>query len=299
MTRFAAICLAGATLLASHPSAAAEAGWRADLGTFRIGLVAQGDVPQVPGASLIRDAFSAALAMPVEIVVARDYLALIDAQASGRLEYAAYSALAYAAASRHCACVEAIAAPVSATGATGARAVVIRRAAGAGDGTPYTVAQGTGEGPGVLAGFASGLHPEDARPVAFATHEDALQAFIDGKADALAGHVLTGPGGDMAGTGTMALLGERGLAPSGLSIVWRGPVVGFGPHAVRASLDAEARTILRGFLAGLAGARPDVVEALSPRFPGGFRPLGEEEQSAAAALLDRVLGRETERPAGE
>lgn len=299
MTRLAATCLAGSVLVASLPGGAAGADWREETGTFRIGIVAQGGTPNPAGASLVRAAYADALGLPVEIVVTRDYAALIDAQAAGRIDYGIYSAMAYVAARRYCACVEAIAAPVSVTGATGSRAVVIRRGTADGGEGSYTLAHAPGGVPGVWAGLASGMHPDDARPVGFPTGEEALQAFVDGRADALAGHVLTGPDGDIAGSGSMALLGARGLSPSALTIVWRGPVLAFGPHAVSTTLPAEARTILRNFLSELAQARPDVVEALSPRFPGGFHLVADTGYEGAAAMLDRILEQEKARPAGK
>src|SRR5205085_1730708 len=63
----------------------------------------------------------------VEFVVARDYAALIDAQASARIEYAIYSATAYATALQRCGCVEPLVAPVDTDGAAGIRSVLLTR----------------------------------------------------------------------------------------------------------------------------------------------------------------------------
>ncbi|MDP3896520.1 MAG: PhnD/SsuA/transferrin family substrate-binding protein, partial [Mesorhizobium sp.] len=111
----------------------ARAGWREDLGTFRIGMVAApGSGPVIEGAAAVRNAYATALAMPVEIFVARDYGALIDAQASSRIEYAIHSSSSYAAAFRMCGCVEPLVAPVSEDGSQGIRSVLIARAGGPG-----------------------------------------------------------------------------------------------------------------------------------------------------------------------
>src|SRR5438445_3471984 len=75
----------------------ARADWRDDIGTFRIGIVAEpGAGNTVPGLALLTQSFTNALGMKVEFVVARDYAALIEAQANARIEYAIYSATAYA-----------------------------------------------------------------------------------------------------------------------------------------------------------------------------------------------------------
>ncbi|TIR80225.1 MAG: phosphonate ABC transporter substrate-binding protein, partial [Mesorhizobium sp.] len=104
------------------------ADWRADIGTFRIGIVAEpGGGNTVPGLARLTDAYTNALGMKVEFVVARDYAALIEAQASGRIQYAVYSALAYATASERCGCVEPLVAPVDADGAAGVRSVLVTR----------------------------------------------------------------------------------------------------------------------------------------------------------------------------
>ena len=65
--------------------------------TFRVGMIAKDGATQaVPGLSILQRAYSMALGMPVEIFVARDYAALIDAQATNRVDYAIYSTTAYA-----------------------------------------------------------------------------------------------------------------------------------------------------------------------------------------------------------
>src|SRR5690606_15626025 len=117
--------LAALAVLACHP---AEAGWREDLGTFRIGVVAApGAGNAIPGLTLLTDAYSRALGMTVQVMVARDYAALIEAQAERRVDYAIYSASAYALATLRCGCVEPLAAPTDADGAAGIRSILITR----------------------------------------------------------------------------------------------------------------------------------------------------------------------------
>src|SRR3569623_33116 len=57
----------------------AWADWRDDIGTFRIGIVAEpGAGNTVPGLARLTEAFTNALGLKVKFVVARDYAALID-----------------------------------------------------------------------------------------------------------------------------------------------------------------------------------------------------------------------------
>lgn len=289
MNRIATLALAGCCVLAPFAAAAQESDWRKELGTFRIGIVAPGGSREIAGVSDIRDAFSAALGVPVDVFAARDYLALIDAQATGRVDYAAYSALAFVAAVRHCACVEPLAAPVAADGATGLRAVVLRRAADdPGDG-PDRIAVADAPALGPLAGLDVAGMPGGPAEVTFETAEQALAAFADGSVTGLAGYVLNGPQGDIDGSGTMALLRLRGIDPQSVAVAWKGPVMRFGPHAVVTSLNGEAKAILRTFLAGLAGQRPELLDVLSPTLQGGFQPVQRIDYATAGEVLDRVL----------
>ncbi|WP_353806793.1 hypothetical protein [Mesorhizobium sp.] len=85
-----------------------RADWRDDIGTFRVGIVAEpGAGNTVPGLALLTDAYTKALGMKVEFVVSRDYGALIEAQANAHIKYAVYSATA----SERCECVEPLVAP--------------------------------------------------------------------------------------------------------------------------------------------------------------------------------------------
>ncbi|TJX47883.1 MAG: phosphonate ABC transporter substrate-binding protein, partial [Mesorhizobium sp.] len=106
----------------------AWADWRDDIGTFRIGVVAEpGAGNAVPGLAVLTQAFTNALGMKVEFVVARDYAALIEGQADARIEYAIYSTTAYATALQRCGCIEPLVAPVDSDGAAGIRSVLLTR----------------------------------------------------------------------------------------------------------------------------------------------------------------------------
>ncbi|WP_189526431.1 PhnD/SsuA/transferrin family substrate-binding protein, partial [Mesorhizobium sp. M7A.F.Ca.ET.027.03.2.1] len=121
---YAALLLAQVGLWSSP----AHADWRDDIGTFRIGIVAEpGAGNSVPGLAVLTDAYTKALGMKVEFVVARNYAALIEAQADARIEYAIYSATAYATASQRCLCIEPLVAPVDSDGAIGIRSVLLTR----------------------------------------------------------------------------------------------------------------------------------------------------------------------------
>ncbi|MCB1382858.1 MAG: PhnD/SsuA/transferrin family substrate-binding protein [Notoacmeibacter sp.] len=281
--------LAG-TLLAATVAAPALADWRTDIGTFRIGLVSPSGERALPGLELVRETFSQTLRMPVEIFVAKDYPALVDAQASGRIEYAVYSALAYAAAARLCECVEPLAAPVGQDGATGLRAVLLLRSGLPGGEVPevaVAAVQLSLAGPAAFLG--KGPDVPKFRPRAVATAEEAEALFAAGQADGMVGWLATDAAGDKDASGTVARLDALGQATTARTIAWRGPVLAFGPHAVRRSLDPQARKALAAMLTGLAATKPDVLEALSPRHPGGFRPVAPIDYASASEALQALL----------
>lgn len=67
------------TLLGAAWSNPVRADWRDDIGTFRVGIVAEpGAGNTVPGLAPLTDAYTKALGMKVEFVVARDYAALME-----------------------------------------------------------------------------------------------------------------------------------------------------------------------------------------------------------------------------
>lgn len=270
---------------------AAQAGWREDIGTFRIGIVAPGGGRVIEGTDLMTQAYTAALGMPVEIFAARDYAALIDAQASKRIEYAVYSAFAYATASRLCECVEPLASPVSLSGAGGVQAVVLKRAWVEGAGPP-TIA--VPPDTALFPGFVHEMALESLRGAAqyeiraTKSMEEAEALFADGKVNALLGWMEAGAVAEPGGT--VARIAARGVTPSSYEIAWRSETLRYGPHAVRTDLDPEAADLLRNWLLGLKQAKPDVFEALSPQLSGGFASAAASDYAFAEQLIAEMAG---------
>ena len=297
-----ASAVVAALLWLSQPGPA-HADWRKDIGTFRVGIVAEpGAGNTVPGLALLTDAYTKALGMKVAFFVARDYAALVEAQADARIEYAIYSATAYATASARCGCVEPLVAPTDADGAVGIRSVLVTRDeklpslaaiqahrialapadSVAGSLLPLAVL-GAGE-----AGFA-----EDAPFLIRAeTALDAERMLVDGDADALFGWELSAPEGqpDLHG-GTLARLAAAGVPADTLKVLWRSEPLRYGPHAVRSDLDAEPKRRLRVFLTNLRSMRPDVYELLEAMHAGGFQPVNAEAYAPAEAVVRMLSNR--------
>ncbi|WP_027061007.1 phosphate/phosphite/phosphonate ABC transporter substrate-binding protein [Mesorhizobium loti] len=281
-------------------SGPARADWRDDIGTFRIGIVAEpGAGNTVPGLAVLTEAFTNALGMKVEFVVARDYAALIEAQANSRIEYAIYSATAYATALQRCGCVEPLVAPVDSNGAAGIRSVLLTRngklpdlAAMATHRIAMPPQDSIGGALLPLAGLAA-EHVAIADDSPFLVHADSASAaekmFFDGQADAVFGWVTaTVDGQPLLSDGTQARLELAGLSPSAFQVVWTSPLLRYGPHTVRSDLDPEAKRRLTVFLTNLKSTTPDVYDLLESKHSGGFATVAPKDYATAEAIVRLV-----------
>ncbi|WP_421914563.1 PhnD/SsuA/transferrin family substrate-binding protein [Mesorhizobium sp.] len=297
---------AAAMLLGASWSGPARADWRDDIGTFRIGLVAEpGAGNTVPGLAALTDAYTKALGMKVEFVVARDYAALIEAQASARIQYAVYSATAYATALQRCGCVEPLVAPVDSDGAIGIHSILLTRGGkvqdiAAMDGHRIAMAPSDSVGGSLLplaALAAEGIKvPEDAPFLIHANSATAAEAMlVDGGAEAMFGWARVAADGqsEVAG-GTEARLEAAGIGKSELKTVWTSGMLRYGPHAVRGDLDPEAKRRLTVFLTNLRSMSPDIYDLLETKHSGGFAAAAPKDYEMAVAIVRMVsdIGRQ-------
>ncbi|MEP9386628.1 PhnD/SsuA/transferrin family substrate-binding protein [Mesorhizobium sp. KR9-304] len=289
-------CVAAACLTTT-----ASADWREDIGTFRVGVVAEpGAGDTIAGLAELNDAFTKALGLKVEFFVARSYAALIDAQASSRIEYAIYSASAYASAYRRCECVEPLVAPTGEDGSIGIRSVLIAangRLSSASDLAGRRIAL---QPPDSIAGhqlplaaFQPGGKPLSGAESFFvkADSAEAAEAMLaEGSVDAIFGWMPAGlPDAEEIDGGTPARLAAAGMDRSALDIVWRSDVLRFGPHAVSIGLDPEPKRRLTEFLTGLRTADPEMYERIETHHLGGFTAASQPDYAVALDMV-RMLG---------
>jgi phosphonate transport system substrate-binding protein len=235
--------------------------------------------------------------MPVKVFVARDYAALIEAQIDRRIDYAVYSATAYALASVRCGCVEPLAAPTDADGAVGLRSVLVTRdarVAKPADMAERRIALGP---PDSVAGSllpladlaAAGIANVGDRPLlSRAASASAAEAMLRaGTVDAVFGWERAG-GAGAAGTpsgGTVARLEDSGISASALQVVWTSGLLRYGPHAVRGDLDREAKRRLVDFLTTLKARAPEVYGLVEHAHSGGFVAVTAADYETATALV--------------
>lgn len=262
--------------------------------TFRIGLVAQpGEEAQVEDLAEIKAAYSGALGMPVEVMVARDYAALADAQIAGRVDYAVYSASAFAATALRCGCVVPLAAPVDADGSVGLRSILIVRDAAEADGS-----NGGRLAVGPDDSLATRLAPLAASPQARAaaaegrlveagSAAEAERLFLEGGVDGFFGW-MPASGAEDAGEpgngGSLARLAAAGLDASSYRVAWRSDVLRYGPHAVRTDVAPDRIGRLTELLEGAASAQVGPGRRIL-RGHGGFTAVSAADYEAVAEAL--------------
>lgn len=273
----------------------ARADWREETGTFRIGMIAPyGGDHQVEGVDLMKRVYEGVLGLPVDVFVARNYAALVEAQTSGRIEYAIHSTLSYAAAQALCGCLTPLAVPTSISGATGIEAVLIRRRDTSSSPTssqkpvaappPYALASAI-----VLAEIAAALGAENKVRHA-GSAEMAEQEFLAGDAGGLIGWAPATRDGPVDGGGTMARLEEAGADVDMLEVTWRSGFLPFGPHAVVMDLDSEAVRLLQTFLLSLKDRNPDLYDVLESNRDGGFSAVTEADYRLAEKVARYLAG---------
>jgi phosphonate transport system substrate-binding protein len=274
-----------------------SADWREDIGTFRVGVVAEpGAGNTIAGLAELNDAFTKALGLKVEFFIASSYAALVDAQASSRIEYAIYSASAYASAYRRCECVEPLVAPIGEDGSIGIRSVLIAR-----DGRLPSATDLVGRRiallpPDSIAGhrlplaeFQPGGKPLSGAETFFVkagSAEAAETMFAEGSVDAIFGWMpVVRPGAPEIEGGTVARLVAAGIDRAALAIVWRSDVLRYGPHAVSSGLDPEPKRRLIAFLTGLRDTDPDMYERLETHHLGGFTAASQADYAVALDMV--------------
>lgn len=265
-----------------------SAAWRDQIGTFKIGLVRgwSSDMSR-PALARVERVFSKAIGIPVRVVVFERFTSLMEAQAGGRIDLAAYSARAFATARLMCECVEALAIPSTMAGETGQIAVLAgdaaRMASLAATGTPRlgrvakapVATKDMVRGALTLAGKpATGKEPiwvdyPGYGEVIKAYHSHAIDGFV---------FPAAATQGNMSGAGAKELDGQMDLA-SGAStspsrpatVLWRSSFWPYGPVAVLSHLPAGLKSILMTTLEQMDVIDPLAHSTLSEGLPGRLR----------------------------
>ena len=236
------------------------------------------------------------LGRPVEILPMSSFGAMIDAQATQRIDGGFYSAAAYAAAEAACGCLEPLVAPAAADGTAAYHSIVVARADSGikapGDLAGKVVALGAADSIGSrrmpLAGLmAEGIDPQLFRGIReVASAEEAVRLVAAGAADAaLAWSSLAGDAADGYSRGTLADLVRRGeISMADLAVIWRSPPVAHGPFAVLKGLPEADKRGIETYLLGLDATAPAAYDKLDPYYGGGFVAVEPGDYGGLAVL---------------
>lgn len=289
-------CIVGTVLIGTS---AAQADWRKDLGTFRIGISATDAGSLTPmDIENLKVGFSKALGMPTELIIMRDYPALIDAHVSSRIEYAIYSSTAYAIAWLLCECVEPLVAPVLTDGATGIRSTLVINA-----GVPFTRLDLNGIRIGIpgkdsITGYAlplaqytigsRALTQDESFFNKFLDLKSTLEAFGEGRIDGFFGWTEADAKGPISASGLMATGEAKSFSVRGkpieIKIPWTSGLLRYGPHAIRRNLPTEAKDALRTYFANLDEIGVDLLSHLPPNNVAKFIPATQDEYATSIAV---------------
>jgi phosphonate transport system substrate-binding protein len=236
------------------------------------------------------------LGRPVEILPMSSFGAMIDAQATQRIDGGFYSAAAYAAAEAACGCLEPLVAPAAADGTAAYHSIVVARADSGikapGDLAGKVVALGAADSIGSrrmpLAGLmAEGIDPQLFRGVReVASAEEAVRLVAAGAADAaFAWSSLAGDAADGYSRGTLADLVRRGeISVADLAVIWRSPPVAHGPFAVLKGMPEADKRGIETYLLGLDATAPAAYDKVDPYYGGGFVAVEPGDYGGLAVL---------------
>lgn len=299
-------------LFATIAATPAKADWRQDIGTFRIGIVAGDDVQGTYArVEPFRLALAEALGLNVEIFAAKNYRILINAHVAARIEYAIYSATAYATAWKMCECVEPLVLPKSLSGENSYKSILI-----AADGGPQNLnelisAKLTGLSANSFAGYkfaafelaaAAVKLPDD---IQFApSGEQAVQQYLAGDFNALIGwSSLSGDPQAGYSLGTLKLIAElnsknKAANPVIGRVIWQSSAIPHRPHAIRKTLAAEAKTLLREVLTRMFETDPVAYDSIEPVFGGGFATASHSQFLPIIAYVNSLAPQKKDAESG-
>ncbi|MEO8667406.1 MAG: phosphate/phosphite/phosphonate ABC transporter substrate-binding protein, partial [Bauldia sp.] len=288
-----------AGLLAASLGAATAADWRDDVKVLRIGFLAGANASyRTAQLEPFRAYLQEKLGLPVELIPAGTYDALIEAQAGARIQYAIYSAASFASASAACRCVEPVAVPTAAEGEEGFHAILVARA----DGPIRSLADARGArlalaGTDSVAGRLIPLKAFAREGIVPAQYfsaildkpdpKAAMAALLAGEADLAVGwSSLTGDFATGYSFGVLSqMVADADLSMDEIRIVWQSPLIPFGPHAIRSDLPDEFKSLLTESLLTMSGEAPDALDAVDREGGGGFAAVNGDLYAGIADLI--------------
>ena len=278
-----------------------KADWRTDLGIFRIGIVVGEDVDgTLARVEPFRLALAEALGMNVEIYPARNMSSLIEAHRGSRIEYAIYSASAYAATWILCECVEPLVLPLAVDQTSKFRAVIISGPSGPRNLSSLkienlAIPRSRGVGAYEIAIYElekQGVFVKGGSEGKVMSSEQAVNGLLEGRYGALLGwSSMTGDSFSGYSRGSLRALAEaNGREAAGYTIIWQSLDIPHSPHAIRNNLSSEAKRILRETLQQMFLADPSAYDSIELEYGGGFEIARHGQFSSVLDFVRAKMG---------
>ncbi|WP_421725116.1 phosphate/phosphite/phosphonate ABC transporter substrate-binding protein [Bauldia sp.] len=298
-----AILVAAASSLVAVQAGFAD--WRDEIDLLRVGVFAPtGAAYDATRLEPFRLYLQDRARVPVALVTFDSYDALIAAHEAADIDYGINTATSFATAAVSCGCVEAIAAPVAADGALGFHSILVASA----DSDIASLADARGKSLALtgadsvagrlvpMAAFAEeGIAPRQYF-TRIATVEDpraAITAVLSGDVDVGVGwSSLTGPsatGYDFGVLSRMVAADELDMAR--IRVIWKSPLIPFGPHVVRSTLPPELKQLLGQALTLMAQTNPQALDAVD-RLGFGGGGFTTPDASLYSVVIDLVTPEE-------
>lgn len=297
-----AVAVAPQATLPAAVNAQQSVDWRNEIGVFKIGLVRgwSSDMSRLALAR-VESVFAEALGTPVKVVVFGRFTALMDAQADGRIDLAAYSARAFATIRLMCECVDAVATPTTHAGDTGQTAILagdtllisdLANIAGAKLGRLATATvSGKEMVRGALTVNKKPVTGNEPFWVDYPDYATAVSAYQNNEIAGLMIPVASSFGDTLeALSQKLNALNSGALRPSRpKSVLWRSSFWPYGPLAVRNNLAADAKAIILGLLEQMDITAPLVHGTLSEGLAGPFRKTNTAGFSNVSASIRSLV----------
>lgn len=294
--------LAAATLISATfthmPTASADEQWRAQNPVFVIGVARDNSAPRsAEQYERFRRVVEQAINMPVDIFVAANLASLVDAHASGRVDYAPMPLLGYYTANTICECTEPLVAPTTGDGATGIRSVLLAKS-GAVDTIDALAGKTIAYGPAVSLPGAlvpkveflfngKPLMQADLSLVETESFEETLSVLNVGDAQAAFGWAY-------AKENTTATFDDgfaaRAKQAYNMDLVplWQSEVLPLGPHLIARDVPDDIKLTLRDTMLSMHTQHPLAFDEISPQLAGPMRAVNAFEYREALSLIDQA-----------
>jgi len=304
MFRFSITALVlGATALTSS-AAVAQDDWRAQMGTFNIGLLGgENEADRLRRYDCLRDLVSDLLDVPVELFPASDYAGVMQGLLAGQLHMAGLGAAGYAGIYLQDAdAVEPVVTQAQLDGTLGYYAVMVVRA----DSDIETLEDMEGRSlayadPNSTSGYLvprgqlalQGINDADYfGSTGFGGgHEQAVIAVLNEQYDAAVTWVsLQGEFSEGYSRGNLRRMVDNGLLDmDDLRVVWTSDIIPNGPTVMRTDLPEEARELVLDFLLTMKDEHPECYADTAGGEAGGYVAIDHAFYEGTIALRETMV----------